>query len=111
MGPPRECICSSYHRPRKGQEVFKGVKKVAPGAIIPAPGCRTLTVSPSKVYGRFHLPGYSVELKITHICRVHLSSSVRARMKARSHASAQTVGRTPILDYRRDENRTFSASV
>jgi hypothetical protein len=76
MGPPRVCICCGDNRPRKRQEAFKAVKKMAPGPFIPVRECMGSRVSPSKAYEHFHLPGYSIELKISHIRRVHLSTIV-----------------------------------
>lgn len=40
VSPPRVCICGSDNRPRKGQEISKGVEEMAPGAFIPVPVCR-----------------------------------------------------------------------
>lgn len=74
MGPPRVCICRGDNGPRKRQETFKGVKKMAPGPFIPVPECVVSRVSRSKAYEHFHLPGYPIELKISHIRRVHLSA-------------------------------------
>lgn len=76
MSPPRVCIRCGDNGPRKGQETFKGVKKMAPGPFIPVPACMASRVSPSKAYEHFHLPGYPIELKISHIRRVHLSTIV-----------------------------------
>jgi hypothetical protein len=76
MSPSRVCICCGDNRPRKGQETFKGVKKMAPGPFIPVPECMASRVSSSKAHEHVHLPGYSIELKISHIRRVHLSSIV-----------------------------------
>ena len=73
MGPPCVCVCGGNNGPRKGQEIFKGVKEMAPGAFIPIPTYTASMVSPSRICERFHSPGYSVQLKISHICRVHLS--------------------------------------
>ena len=76
MSPPRVCICCGDNGPRKRQETFKGVKKMAPGPFIPVPACLASRVSPSKAYKHFHLPGYPIELKISHVRRVHLSTIV-----------------------------------
>ena len=49
MGPPRVCVCGGDNGPRKGQEIFKGVKEMAPGAFIPIPTYTASRVSPSKM--------------------------------------------------------------
>lgn len=76
MGPPRVRICCGDNRPRKRQEIFKSVEEMAPGAFIPVSACIASRVSPSEAYEHFYLPGYSVELEISHIRRVHLSTIV-----------------------------------
>ncbi|SRR5216684_4836340 len=50
MSPPRVCICCGDNRPRKRQEIFKRVKKMAPGAFIPVPAYMASKVSPSEAY-------------------------------------------------------------
>ena len=73
MGSACVRVCGGNNGPRKGQEISKGVKEMPPGTFIPITTYTTSKVSPSKMCEHFHSPGYSVQLKISHICRVHLS--------------------------------------
>jgi hypothetical protein len=73
MGSPCVRVCGGNNGPRKGQEIPKGVKEMPPGAFIPITTYTASKVSPSEICEHFHSPGYSVQLKISHICRVHLS--------------------------------------